>query len=243
MQAYTSACYNHAVYYPPLIHAPNLGPPYFGQQPCPSRESYAPPVYHAIEHRGSLSSFSSSDTLGSSRRSHGRNQRRDGPRRGGACNPSNRGRCYSDENATFYQMIGRIVEIARDRSGSKFIQRRLQALAKTGEASDVHEMQIAFNELLDGIEDLWDDVYGNYILQAYLELGTPNGQTSDSAQRQIDDMRDRLGRKIVESDVFMLSSSVYGYVIRHMSIGCILFFLSTLHFTTPYLDVVSSKRL
>jgi len=87
-------------------------------------------------------------------------------------------------------MIGRIVKIAKDRDGSKFIQRRLQI-------ADTYEMQIAFDEALDDIEQLWNDVYGNYILQRFLELGT-------------NDMRHRLGRKIVESGVFTLSTKVYG---------------------------------
>jgi pumilio RNA-binding family len=106
----------------------------------------------------------------------------------GAGSPPNRG--WYRYDATLHQMIGRIVEIAKDRDGSKFIQRRLQL-------QDIEEMQIVFEETLDGIEELWNDVYGNYILQGFLEFGTDN-------------MRDRLGRKIVESGVFTLSTKVYG---------------------------------
>ena len=86
---------------------------------------------------------------------------------------------------------GRIAEIAKDRDGSKFIQRRLQV-------ADVHEMQIAFEEALAGIEDLWDDVYGNYILQGMLELGTA-------------EMKDRLGKRLIDGDVILLCTKVYGW--------------------------------
>lgn len=88
---------------------------------------------------------------------------------------------------------GRIVEVAKDRDGSKFIQHRLQV------AADPSELQIAYDESLDGIEKLWDDVYGNYILQILLDLGT-------------DEMKDKMCKKIVESgDVVVdLSLKVYG---------------------------------
>lgn len=204
MYAQNSVVSDQVHYYPPVFHPPpmmhpNLGPPYFGEQPYPPQGPHAPPLYQTLDSRGSLSSYSSSDTLGSSARRHGnhgrnRKQRRSDSRHGGrgagAGSPPNRGwHCY-DDNTTFYQMIGHIVEISKDQDGSKFIQRRLHV-------ADAYEMQIAFDEALGDVEELWNDVYGNYILQRMLELGT-------------NDMRDRLGRKIVESGVFALSTKVYG---------------------------------
>ncbi|KAL7528134.1 hypothetical protein ACHAXR_003761 [Thalassiosira sp. AJA248-18] len=87
-------------------------------------------------------------------------------------------------------MRGRIIEIAKDRDGSKFIQRRLQV-------ADYSEVQIAFEEVMPDMEALWNDVYGNYILQGLLELGT-------------DDMRSGIGQKIIDGDVVSLSMKVYG---------------------------------
>jgi len=88
-------------------------------------------------------------------------------------------------------MRGRIVEIAKDRDGSKFVQRRLQS------SSDIEEMAIAYEEALFGIKELWNDVYGNYILQGLLDFGT-------------EEMRDGIGRSIVDSGVVSLSTKVYG---------------------------------
>lgn len=188
----------HHAYYPPIVYSPPMMPPnivpYFGQPYGPQGSPPQPPmIYQAIDSRGSLSSYSScsSDTLGSStRRQHGRRQRRGGSRQGGGGSPPGRGWYRYDDNTTLYQMRGRIVEIAKDRDGSKFIQRRLQVAV-------VSEMQIAFEEALNDIEELWNDVYGNYILQGLLELGT-NG------------MRDTIGQKLVDSGVVSLSTKVYG---------------------------------
>ena len=89
-------------------------------------------------------------------------------------------------------MKGRIVEIAKDRDGSKFIQRRLQVVHPS-------EMQIVYDEAIVDIDKLWDDVYGNYILQGLLDLGTK-------------EMRDGIGNKIMDGNVVELSTKVYGYV-------------------------------
>jgi len=149
--------------------------------------------------RASLSSSysSSSDTLygplssnNNSRRGQrgGSNNRR---RQGGGGSPPNRGWYRFDSTTTLYQMKGRIIEIAKDRDGSKFIQRRLQV-------ADTDEMQIVYNEALVGIEKLWDDVYGNYILQGLMELGSPT-------------MRDGIGHRLIDGgNVVKLSMKVYG---------------------------------
>eukprot|EP00571_Detonula_confervacea_P014742 CAMPEP_0172300530 /NCGR_PEP_ID=MMETSP1058-20130122/2595_1 /TAXON_ID=83371 /ORGANISM="Detonula confervacea, Strain CCMP 353" /LENGTH=532 /DNA_ID=CAMNT_0013010331 /DNA_START=270 /DNA_END=1868 /DNA_ORIENTATION=+ len=186
------AYHPNANWYPAAVPSmmPSMGP-YYGHQP--SRPGLPPPnmaPYQSLDSRGSLSSYSSSDTFGSSsnRRHGGRKQRR-GSRHGGGSSP-NRGWYRFDENSTLYQMKGRIVEIAKDRDGSKFIQRRLRV-------ADVSEMQIPFDEALNNIEELWDDVYGNYILQGMLEFGT-------------DDMRDKIGKRIIDGDLVSLATKVYG---------------------------------
>mmetsp|Transcript_36268 Transcript_36268/g.67343 ORF Transcript_36268/g.67343 Transcript_36268/m.67343 type:complete len:628 (+) Transcript_36268:163-2046(+) len=239
--------HHHAAYYhSPIMHAPppmvpgghNMGPPppvYPGQSPPQqsgliphvSSPTPSPVMYQALDSRGSLSSYSSTDTLSlssSTRRGrHGRRQRRSGNNNnlrqqqqqqqhqhstgtssasssssaaiagtntGNSGSPPNRGWYRYDDNTTLYQMRGRIVEIAKDRDGSKFIQRRLQV-------ANFAEMDIAFEEAVDDMEELWNDVYGNYILQGLLELGT-------------DEMRDRIAEKIVDSGVVSLSTKVYG---------------------------------
>ena len=92
-------------------------------------------------------------------------------------------------------MKGRIIEIAKDRDGSKFIQRRLQNCCEPS------EIQIVYDEAIVDIDTLWDDVYGNYILQGMLDFGT-------------DEMRLGIGRKLLEGkNVVMLSMKVYGYVV------------------------------
>mmetsp|Transcript_32043 Transcript_32043/g.61371 ORF Transcript_32043/g.61371 Transcript_32043/m.61371 type:complete len:623 (+) Transcript_32043:337-2205(+) len=237
--------HHHAAYYhSPVMHAPppmvpgvghNMGHPapvYPGQSPPQQSEliphvsapTTPPMIYQALDSRGSLSSYSSTDTLSlssSTRRGrHGRRQRRSsnsnnlrqqqqqqqqhstgtssasssavivGTNNNTSVSPPNRGWYRYDDNTTLYQMRGRIVEIAKDRDGSKFIQRRLQV-------ANFAEMEIAFDEALDDMEELWNDVYGNYILQGLLELGT-------------DEMRDRIAEKIVDSGVVSLSTKVYG---------------------------------
>ena len=157
-------------------------------------------------HRASLSSYSSShsfETLGSLSKRNGRGGRAGSSRHGNkqhhrhythgvGGSPPNRGWYRFDANTTLYQMKGRIVEIAKDRDGSKFIQRRLQV-------ADPIEMQIVYDEAIVDIHKLWDDVYGNYILQGILDLGTK-------------EMRDGIGDKIMDGNVVELSTKVYGYV-------------------------------
>ena len=111
-------------------------------------------------------------------------------------NNNNRGSwsCYNNnyESAnTLHELQGRIVEVAQDRDGSKFIQRRL-ALA------NVNELLVAYEETLTGMEELWNDVYGNYIVQGLLQYGT-------------EEMNVGIGRRIVEDgNVVQLSVKVYG---------------------------------
>ncbi|KAL7428690.1 hypothetical protein ACHAXH_002001 [Discostella pseudostelligera] len=84
---------------------------------------------------------------------------------------------------------GRIVSIAKDQEGSRFIQQRL-------ECADQDEIQLVFDEAIAAIEDLWNDVYGNFILQKLLEFGT-------------DDMKESIANRLA-SDSLTLSTRVYG---------------------------------
>lgn len=189
-----------------------LGPSY-PRGPPPQQRGTGPqqqpglPPYQSLDSRGSLSSYGSTESLGASGRRGGRHHNRRGNRRGGGGprhhgshnhhpngggggDPPNRTWYRYDDSTTLRQMRGRIVEIAKDRDGSKFVQRRLQA-------ADPAEVHIAFEEAVAGMDELWNDVYGNYILQGLLELGT-------------DDMRDAIAGKLVDGGVVGLSTKVYG---------------------------------
>jgi len=103
-----------------------------------------------------------------------------------------------DENATLLQIKGHIVRIAKDQDGSRFIQQRLDYLADPAHnvASSNEELNLVFSEAMSSIEDLWNDVYGNFILQKLLDHGT-------------EDMKAELGDR-VHADVVSLSNKVYG---------------------------------
>lgn len=190
----------YSAYHPPP-------PPYYGPPPGPYYSDLSTIEQSIIEqHRASLSSYSSRsfDTSGSlsDRRNNGRGGRHGSSRHNNKPRRHYHGRGGSpptgwnrfDANTTLYQIEGRIVEIARDRDGSKFIQRRIQE-------GDLIEMQVAYDEAMADIEMLWDDIYGNYILQYILDFGTK-------------DMRDGICNKIVGDDkVVELSTRLYGYVL------------------------------
>lgn len=187
-QMHHQAAYQPNVnWYPPGVSAmmPSMGPYY---PPQPQGLPTSNMAYPLIESRGSLSSYGSSDSA--NRRNHGSKGRQKRASRHGGSSPPNRGWYRFDENSTLYQMKGRIVEISKDRDGSKFIQRRLRA-------ADVSEMQIAFDEAMPAIEELWDDVYGNYILQGMLEFGT-------------EDMKDKIAKRMIDGDLVSLATKVYG---------------------------------
>jgi len=88
---------------------------------------------------------------------------------------------------------GRIIKVAKDQDGSRFIQQRLTLV-------DNSEVQLVYDETMPAIEgdilniillpfylsfnsnnslrlpnphtELWNDVYGNFIIQKLLEFGT-----------------------------------------------------------------------
>ncbi len=95
--------------------------------------------------------------------------------------------------------LGHIVRIAKDQDGSRFIQQRLDYLADPAHnvaSSSNEELNLVFSEAMSSIEDLWNDVYGNFILQKLLDHGT-------------EDMKDELGDRFY-ADVVSLSNRVYG---------------------------------
>lgn len=96
---------------------------------------------------------------------------------------------HYDASMTLHQIKGRIVKVAKDQDGSRLIQQRLAVC-------DASEIQLVFDEAMPAIEELWNDVYGNFILQKLLEFGT-------------DDIKERIGKRL-HSDSISLSTRVYG---------------------------------
>lgn len=191
--------YGHPYAYHPhnewyYAHAPPSMPyagPYYRQPYYPAPQ---PAMYQNPDSQGGLSTIGSSsvtDAPKSPGRRQGKKNRKQ--RRGSRCD----GSCSSkesskdDENTSLFDMKGRIVKTARDREGSNFIQRLLQV-------ADATDMMIVFEEAMDGIDKLWNDVNGNYILQVLLDVGT-------------EDMKDKIAQKIIDFDggVVALSSKVY----------------------------------
>ncbi|KAL7465789.1 hypothetical protein ACHAXS_006109 [Conticribra weissflogii] len=103
-----------------------------------------------------------------------------------------------DEKSKLLQIKGHIVRIAKDRDGSRFIQQRLDYLAdhKSNCYSWIEEMDLVFSEAMFSIEDLWNDVHGNFVLQKLLDHGT-------------EEMKAQLGDRF-HSDVVSLSTMVHG---------------------------------
>ena len=60
---------------------------------------------------------------------------------------------------------GYVLEFARDRHGSRFIQQKLERV-------DADEKQMIFDELTPEIYPLMNDKYGNYVIQKYFEFGS-----------------------------------------------------------------------
>nr|AHA42460.1 PUM protein [Polycelis yangchengensis] len=87
------------------------------------------------------------------------------------------------------ELTGHVVEFAQDQHGSRFIQQKLQ------EASH-NEKTMVFREILPHCYNLMTDVFGNYVIQRFFDLGTPE-------QIQI------LGERI-RNQVLQLSLQMYG---------------------------------
>jgi pumilio RNA-binding family len=74
-------------------------------------------------------------------------------------------RSSDHRNWTIEDIQGEIVKFCQDQNGSRFIQQRL-------EVSDPVEKQAVMDEVLPAINDLLNDVFGNYVVQKLFEFGT-----------------------------------------------------------------------
>jgi pumilio RNA-binding family len=92
--------------------------------------------------------------------------------------------------ALAFCFLGHIAVVAKEQDGSRFIQHRLSI-------ADDEERQMAFDEAINAVKELANDVYGNFILQSLLEFGT-------------DEMRSVLAGRLLAVDVVSLSKKVYG---------------------------------
>ena len=69
------------------------------------------------------------------------------------------------EMLTLQQMIDQLMPMARDQNGSRFIQMKL-------ENSDLPERQILFDAIMPHIAELMCDIFGNYVVQKFYDIGT-----------------------------------------------------------------------
>ena len=60
--------------------------------------------------------------------------------------------------------LGHVVEFCLDQNGSRFIQQRL-------EVADATEKKAVVDELVPSIQELQNDVFGNYVIQKLFEFG------------------------------------------------------------------------
>ena len=64
-----------------------------------------------------------------------------------------------------HDIKGNVVEFCQDQNGSRFVQQRL-------EVGDSQEKTIVIEELLPAVDQLRNDVFGNYVVQKLLDFGT-----------------------------------------------------------------------
>lgn len=86
-----------------------------------------------------------------------------------ASNPFNFYSLFSNSRLpclTLHDLMNHIVEFAQDQYGSRFIQQKLE------QASVVDKTSV-FREILPYAYNLMIDVFGNYVIQKFFELGTP----------------------------------------------------------------------
>lgn len=70
----------------------------------------------------------------------------------------------------FRDVLGHMHEFSLDQHGSRFIQQRLEVVP-------IEELDLAFQEVLPRIVSLMTDVFGNYVVQKFLEHGTDAHRT------------------------------------------------------------------
>ncbi|KAL3811898.1 hypothetical protein ACHAXA_001423 [Cyclostephanos tholiformis] len=68
---------------------------------------------------------------------------------------------------TIHDIRSHIVEFCLDQNGSRFIQQRL-------EVADPNEKDAVMCEIIPAMEELHNDVFGNYVVQKLYEFGTPS---------------------------------------------------------------------
>jgi len=103
--------------------------------------------------------------------------------------------CYTNilkcEISSLHTLTGFIAEIAKaDESASRFVQRRLQSGTET-------ERRLALQAALHNFSDLWQDPFGNFMLQGILEFGSA-------------DMREELMTAVYAADVVDMTLNMHG---------------------------------
>ncbi|KAK1773594.1 armadillo-type protein [Copromyces sp. CBS 386.78] len=111
------------------------------------------------------------------------------------------------------QIKGSIANFAADRTGSRFIQEKLQS-ASGDEKLDV------YNELYDELIPLMTDVYGNYVVQKFFEHGTQEQKTKMAL--------------VIKDNMLRLSENKYGCRVVQKALDNI--------FSTYKVDLVSELR-
>ncbi|KAL3800465.1 hypothetical protein HJC23_011702 [Cyclotella cryptica] len=182
--------------FPPEAHV--------GYQLHPNPQAIAPHIYYHDHHLGGYTHYERVVSTGSiESQSYKANHRNSGTRRsptkrdGGSVNSArshlpkyhSHGEATYHESMTMFQFKGKIVEVAKEPDGSRFIQERLEHVLSP-------ELQLVFDETVPRMKELWDDIYGNFILQKLLDVGT-------------DEMKNTIGAAL-NGHVVELSTKVYG---------------------------------
>lgn len=71
----------------------------------------------------------------------------------------------NNRNWTVKDINGHVVEFCQDQNGSRFLQQRL-------EVGDPTEKDIVMSEVLPAVDQLRNDVFGNYVVQKLFDFGT-----------------------------------------------------------------------
>jgi len=103
--------------------------------------------------------------------------------------------CYTNllkyEISPLCTLTGFIADIAKaDEGASRFVQRRLQSGTET-------ERRLALQAALHNFSDLWQDPFGNFMLQGILEFGSA-------------DMREELMTAVYAADVVDMTLNMHG---------------------------------
>lgn len=158
------------------------GPKYSQSWSLGSNHVPAPTQYWIGSGNNISSSNSSSSNVQVHNHKRGKNRKSDNAPGGGG------DRGFGD-NMTLHHIKGRVVEMALEQEASRFIQQRL-AIA------DISEIAAVFDEAMPSIDKLWNDVYGNFVLQGLLDYGST-------------EMKKAIAEE-VKNSVVSVSTRVYG---------------------------------